>query len=95
MTATERQNKPTQLSDVLVMANMVYRMAPADQLIEKAESEPMKELLEAFGEFQTTAIRVIDEDLKRHGMTREDLLEPKVDRSLKDEMVRRSKSATV
>lgn len=92
MTATERANRPTQLSDVLVVANIVYRMAPADQLIEKTESQPMKELLEGFKEFQTTAIRVIDEDLERHGLTRDDIInEPvTVDRSLKEEMVRRN-----
>ena len=62
------------LQNILVLANMAYRLPPARNVIDGLEEGGAMRIARAFKEFQDVSIEVIDEDLKNRGMTKEDLL---------------------
>ena len=65
--------KQVRPQDVLVLANMAYRMGPIDGVIKDMPPGPMKEIMLSFKSFQDTSIRIIDEDLAHREMTKKDL----------------------
>lgn len=78
----ETLEKEATLDDIRLIANLVYRLGPVDHLIREAIGNPvMVKFFNDFRTYQNAVNDLLDRDLEKRGITKEQLLKGEYDGS--------------